>query len=237
MSDKNDARGFWSYCWEGVFWFFPLFILWTYEACPDKTVSTFRNWVTNGYWWRHVLPNSSHEGWAGISFVSTCTGLNIALVKFESFIKSLDDVKKNWRREAEKKIEKEFTPAQLSALRADDDKSKELSDGLNECCQREIEQAHRDSEDKWIFWRKWAFRNTILGFLVMFWQFSGGVLAIVLIIPAIGTWWTHRKSTEKVMGKIDGAISCVQGLIEKQQRTKPAMAKKVRNIVSNDGAT
>jgi hypothetical protein len=145
------------------------------------------------------LPQAHSNGWGGTTFVSLATGLNIALVKFESFLKSLDEIKSRW----EKEVESELEQAEVTSALADDE-------GFHKVVEEKVrESLSKATETNSRFWRKsrwWAQRLMIIGVVYLFIQYSVGFLGIIMLCPVLSAWlaklWarsTLKDSTSRIV--------------------------------------
>jgi hypothetical protein len=189
-------------CWT----VFCLFLAMT-QTCP--LLLPFREWCNEGLLFKNLWPQSNHEGWGGLSFISVATGLNLALVKLEAFIKSLESVKTEWI----KGVEKQLIGEEFAGALADENTAQQAQDVLRKHCTKLIEKINEENARLWNICRGFAKRCTYAGFGFLFFQYSAGFLAPILLFPALGAYGARVFCTRKLFDKVDGGIDMKRELI------------------------
>lgn len=181
---------------ESAIWLI-VYLAWiSWEACP--LAEEARIWTRSGFWWKNLLPQHDNSGWGSLSFVSCVTGLNLAIVKLQSFLKTQEDAQRRWTREAVARVRKKS--AELSVAEGSASKFEQAAARMCEKILDDINVQHRGC---WVFWSRFAVRMVIVGFLCLIFQYSAGIMFIPLLAPIIATWilgWRARKS---LFGRMD----------------------------------
>lgn len=222
--------------WKLIGWGVGEFIVWIgfcalllmSQTCPLSF--PFRQWCDDGFWLKNLLPQSDHDGWGGLSFISVATGLNLALVKLEAFIKSLESVKSEWIKEVEKELIGEGSGGAL----ADPNTAKQAEDVLRIRCTKLIDEINEENSALWRLCRAFAKRCTYLGFVFLFFQYSAGFLALILLFPAIGTfaarWFCTRKLFNNVKASNDMKAELIAFAQRNSKKGKVQIARSLRSL-------
>lgn len=155
---------------------------------------------------KHFLPKPSNEGYGSMSFITLATGFNVALVKFEMFRKSLDDVRKYWQDSVDKRV----ADANLEDYMADD----KVVEMVRERKENHLQTIYEQNEKCWLKGRCWALRMLVLGGIILFYNHSGGVLAIPLIFPAIYTWICKTQYTSSLTDQVDATLTDLKAFVK-----------------------
>lgn len=195
-------------------------VLATILFCPS-----FRGW-----WWesvagdyKHLFPQPLDQGWGGRSFISVATGLNLALVKLESWLKSLKDIRERWEAEISEKICSEKLEMYLA-----DDEVRSLAVGQ---CRSHLQKAELSNTKSWAVSRHLAVLLTLAGFFFLFIQYSAGVLSLSLLLPVCVTAAARVFIQGRLMKQVD---HCVESLAESKKnmdKTNPGRQSQIAALL------
>ncbi len=153
------------------------------------------------------LPSSSHEGLAGMSYISLTTGLNFAMVKFEAFRKTVDEFEAQWKLEVDELIAKK-----CPAGKADD----EFRNALN----AEIETHCREV----------ALFIAVVGSIALFLQLSLGFLGVFLFFAVAGSSFGRWNCKRKFRNEVEPVINFQADVLERKQ---PKLKSEVDEVIHN----
>lgn len=118
----------------------------------------------------------------------------MALVKLDSFRKTLKEVKETWEEKVDEILKTH------SDVRADDVLRTKLDEWIRTKGTDHVDQAHKKYKEHGDLWRRCAIHMSAIGFIFAFVQMSAGVLGVFLLTPALG-WYASKVRIEKKMEK------------------------------------
>ncbi len=182
---KNWKSTEWSEC---IVWILVIGIIGTHHAFHfPAVIHNFYTGQVSGDICHYLLPSAKHEGCGGFSYMTLTTGLNLALVKFEVFVKTLKEIEDQWNDEIAAQM-RTFPAAQV------DDASSQLIDQyLINHVQEEKRKAYAEHKRLGLHWRWLAIRLTVLGLVLLFFQYSAGLLGLLFVLPVLGSVHAKRK--------------------------------------------
>lgn len=157
-----------------------------------------RKWIEGEAWLAYLIPQAKNVGAGPLSFVSTVTGLNLAIVKLQSFLKSQEDAQARWTAEAIKRA-----MDNRPELNADEPTNDSFKRAVQEKSKKYVSELNASNLKWWAMWNRWAVRVTILGFLCLIFGYSAGILVLPMLAPVVATWILGRLTSEGLFNKID----------------------------------
>jgi hypothetical protein len=139
-----------------------------------------------------------NKGWGNASFLSLCTGLNIAIAKIEAFSKSLTDVDTRFE---------EIKKQQLNGTHVGTSLADEMMLVIfTTASNRILNEATIKNRARWLRARKASVYCSYIGGAAIFFQVSLGFLGILLLWPLWETWVSKKQSSREIKDKLDELI-------------------------------
>lgn len=148
------------------------------------------------------------------------TGLNIAIVKLQSFLKAQEEVQRRWVERAVKRSE-----AKLPGLAVEEDVIPEFRKDVKKECQSCLDGINNDKMWCWSFWSRWAIRMSMIGFLCMAFQYSAGILVLPMAAPIVATWLLSRTIRDELFTEMSGV----------DRRLIPVYRDKLKKVANEKG--
>lgn len=205
----------WWFCvtFEVLFYLFCI-IFWSLFYFHQPCQLTWNSAISSPFGF--LLPQAKFAGWGGASFISVTVGFNLALVKFESFLKSLDEVKSRWEQDVLKDLKKSGAQSAM----ADEGGFEKV---INQKVQAKLIEANEFNARWWRMSRWWSQRLFVIGLLFLFTQHSAGLLALVMCIPAVVAWvtksWARHILKSDTSSIVKGA-EMVRDMLAKDRNAK-----------------
>jgi hypothetical protein len=173
-----------------------------------------------------MLPQWHDGGWGGKPFMSVATGLNLALVKFETFFKSLEDVERHFKNDVDTVIDEKGGGTYLA--------DEEVLTVVNREKNTYLAEVKADNSRRW-FWARWlAYRMVYWGFGLLFFQCSVGILALIFLTPAAITFSSKRRAIQFLDSKIEAVVRMANTMIENKRKAAPAMEANIVDTLKQD---
>lgn len=138
-----------------------------------------------------ILPQWPSSGIAPSSFISLATGLNIALAKWETFLKTLLDLEDYIKKCSEEEIRKtKLAEPDLAAYLADEKSAHDLKSDF----EFEREKVEKTAGAEMVGHRWWAFVFAWIGGSMLFLNFSAGIPGAALMIPLVKAYRTRSRA-------------------------------------------
>lgn len=169
-------------------------------------------------------PNST---WGGLTFISVCTGLNLAMVKFELFRKTYKDLKEVWNQH----ILDQLTGGGLVASALDDDAGLKLKKSIESECNKHLDSAYEAHWKRGLAYRSLAIQCCVLGFLALFMQWSGGIFSLVLLFPVLGQWITKCSCAKALERAVEIIMPFGRELLADLQTKKEERKDEIKEAV------
>lgn len=200
-----------------------------YHHHSDGRIAFVTELYKNFDWLHLILPSLDlSKGYGGLSFTGLATGLNLALVKLDSFRKTLKDVKEAWQEQLDAILDG------FSAVRADDKFRVKLDDWVKKEGKSQIDEALSRHKTHGMIWRRFAIRMSVIGFILAFVQMSSGFLGIFFLLPALG-WFVSKLAIERTMGKELKVVSKVAKSFENELNSgQTQMREQILQVISDD---
>lgn len=214
----------WLLCAEIFFWSVLVIFCGAYQlwGCPASLKGCYDDAETAVYL-HYLLPSYQHTGLAGFSFISVTTGLNLALVKFEVFVKSLEDIQKQWQAEIDQQL------LQLPETKVDDTYTPEIDKFIKNAIMTETKTAYEEHRSIGMFWRWWAIRFNIMGLALLFFQCSAGVLGLIFVLPVLGSVRAKNKCKTKLNDEINSLKKLARSISDAQADRKSDVDKAIQS--------
>lgn len=211
---------------EGAGWL-SLMVFAAYQKLGGH-ISFVDNWYTKdtSALLHYLLPSSGNEGFAGFSFTSLATGLNIAMVKFELFRKSMSDIESQWKEEYDEQMQEKG----YAKLKSDDSTRNSLVKAVQRTCDQALATSYKEHKRRGLLWRSVAIRMTFVGLVCLFFHFSAGMLGAVLLAPAIAASWAKYVCKNKCREDVATVLQVASNLDGNFRDQQPQRQNKFDNV-------
>lgn len=162
-----------------------------------------------------------------MSFVSTVTGLNLAIVKLQSFLKAQEDAQARWVTEG-------ITTAleRHPELIADEPSAEQFRQSVRQRSKKYVEEFNISNLQYWAMLNRCAVRATVMGFMCLIFGYSAGVLGFFMLSPVIASWILGRFTAEHLYKQTDTicdlAVYFTNNLKEQSGRARGELSEKLR---------
>lgn len=177
----------------------------------------------------YLMPSQLHQGLAGFSFISVTTGLNLAMVKFEVFSKSLKEIELQWQDEIDEQL------SAYPSSRVDDEKRTMIDAYLEKHIKSKTKIAYTEHKDLGLKWRWLAIRLNIIGLLCLFFQLSAGLLGIIFVFPVLGAVQAKQRCKGKLKTEIETLLNFAASTHDDQQALQSDVNKVIQSATPTTG--
>ena len=177
--------------------------------------------------YKAMLPQADGKSWGGTSFISVCTGLNLALVKFELFRKTFKDVSESLN-ERHQKLLQTHKVAEIGADESTAGKyrhaiASEFETYSKACYERQFEYGIR--------FRIWSIQLMILGFAALFFQWSVGLYGLCFLFPVLFCWRVKCTGNRDFDLKAHSFVQSAKRIYEHLKSQQPAQIEVIDNLL------
>lgn len=177
----------------------------------------------------HWLPSPEHGGLGGLSYLSVTTGLNLAMVKFEVFKKSLKDVEAQWKEEIDAQLGDAYADA-----KADDVHRGRMRAALESHVKDRLQDSYEKHRFMVLCWRAVAIPLVIVGLAALFFQFSAGAGGVIFVVPVLGAWVAKLFCKWELSREVRTLVPFAKRVADDLKNQQAALQAEVNSTVADE---